>query len=81
MRQPVRGCKLGHVSPQPPKRRIKRRKTVSVTPARGPETVAGAILTGPISKLEGNFVIPSVFLYLASEVLETEIARRPSDTA
>ena len=47
------------ISPQPPKPRIKRRKTVSVTPAIGARTVAGEILTGPISKLEGNFVIPS----------------------
>ena len=36
------------MSPHPPKLRMKRRKTVSVTPAMGARTVAGAILTPPI---------------------------------
>jgi hypothetical protein len=33
---------------------MKRRKTVSVTPAIGASTVAGAIFTGPIDKLVGK---------------------------
>ena len=36
------------ISPQPPWLRIKRRNTVSVTPAMGASTVAGAMRTGPI---------------------------------
>ena len=36
------------ISPQPPRLRMKRRKTVSVTPAMGARTVAGAIGTLPI---------------------------------
>ena len=36
------------ISPQPPRLRMKRRKTVSVTPAMGASTVAGSIFTGPI---------------------------------
>ena len=38
------------ISPQPLRLRMKRRKTVSVTPAMGASTVAGAMLTGPIEK-------------------------------
>jgi len=34
--------------------RMKRRNTVSVTPAMGASTVAGAIFTGPIERLLGN---------------------------
>src|SRR5690348_10955412 len=41
------------MSPQPPWLRIRRRKTVSVTPAMGARTVAGAIFTGPIWKVRG----------------------------
>jgi hypothetical protein len=33
---------------------MNRRKTVSVTPAMGASTVAGAIFTGPIDKLVGK---------------------------
>jgi hypothetical protein len=42
------------ISPHPPKFRIKRRKTVSVTPAMGASTVAGAIRTFPMVKDEGT---------------------------
>ena len=42
------------ISPQPPWLRIRRRKTVSVTPAMGASTVAGAIRIGPIGKLVGK---------------------------
>src|SRR5258708_25082414 len=35
------------IRPQPPRLRMKRRKTVSVTPAMGASTVAGAIFTPP----------------------------------
>src|ERR1700690_1980865 len=42
------------ISPHPPRFRIKRRKTVSVTPAMGASTVAGAIRTFPIVKHEGT---------------------------
>src|SRR5580700_4823634 len=40
--------------PQPPRFRMKRRKTVSVTPAMGARTVAGAILTLPMERLAGT---------------------------
>src|SRR5208282_456932 len=42
------------IRPQPPRLRMKRRKTVSVTPAMGASTVAGAIGTLPIFKDEGT---------------------------
>ena len=42
------------ISPHPPKLRMKRRKTVSVTPAMGASTVAGAIRTFPIVREEGT---------------------------
>ena len=42
------------ISPQPPWLRMKRRKTVSVTPAMGASTVAGAIFTGPIENCCGK---------------------------
>src|SRR5258708_34942258 len=41
------------IRPHPPRLRMKRRKTVSVTPAMGARTVAGAIWTPPMGKLEG----------------------------
>ena len=41
-------------SPQPPRSRMKRRKTVSVTPAMGASTVAGAMATPPIWKRAGK---------------------------
>src|ERR1019366_4567787 len=41
------------MSPHPPWLRIRRRKTVSVTPAMGARTVAGAIFTGPIWSVRG----------------------------
>jgi hypothetical protein len=45
------------ISTQPPRLRMKRRKTVSVTPAIGARTVAGAICIGPMAKLRGNCCI------------------------
>src|SRR5713226_133629 len=39
------------IRPHPPRLRMKRRKTVSVTPAMGARTVAGAIWTPPIERL------------------------------
>ena len=42
------------ISPHPPRLRMKRRKTVSVTPAIGASTVAGAIRTVPIVSEEGT---------------------------
>ena len=39
------------IRPQPPWLRIKRRNTVSVTPAMGASTVAGATRTGPMANL------------------------------
>src|ERR1700716_4079038 len=42
------------ISPHPPRLRMKRRNTVSVTPAIGASTVAGAIWTPPMERLEGT---------------------------
>src|ERR1700688_1681812 len=42
------------ISPHPPRFRMKRRKTVSVTPAMGARTVAGAMRTRPILKDAGK---------------------------
>ena len=42
------------ISPQPPRLRMKRRKTVSVTPAMGASTVAGAIRDRSDRKLGGE---------------------------
>src|SRR5271170_1788230 len=42
------------IRPHPPRLRMKRRKTVSVTPAMGARTVAGAIVTVPIARLSGT---------------------------
>src|SRR5690348_14077854 len=42
------------IRPHPPRLRMKRRKTVSVTPAIGASTVAGAIRTEPIWTDEGT---------------------------
>jgi hypothetical protein len=42
------------IRPHPPRFLMKRRKTVSVTPAIGASTVAGEIVTLPICKLVGN---------------------------
>src|ERR1035438_2549186 len=52
------------INPQPPRPRMKRRKTVSVTPAMGASTVAGAIFTGPIENESGNVRMPSDDLIL-----------------
>src|SRR5579872_6808888 len=40
--------------PHPPRLRMKRRKTVSVTPAMGARTVAGEIVTVPIWRVAGT---------------------------
>ena len=40
--------------PHPPRLRMNRRNTVSVTPAMGASTVAGAIRTPPIENWVGN---------------------------
>jgi hypothetical protein len=42
------------ISPHPPKLRMNRRKTVSVTPAMGASTVAGEIVTEPIWSERGT---------------------------
>src|SRR5689334_3040313 len=42
------------IRPHPPRLRMKRRKTVSVTPAMGAKTVAGEIVTVPICKSFGT---------------------------
>src|SRR5580704_14768842 len=42
------------IRPHPPRLRINRRKTVSVTPAMGARTVAGAMRILPIERLEGT---------------------------
>src|SRR5882672_2816489 len=44
------------IRPQPPRLRMKRRKTVSVTPAMGARTVAGEIATAPIFRVSGTRV-------------------------
>ena len=41
------------MSPQPPRLRMKRRKTVSVTPAMGASTVAGVSCRPPIKRQAG----------------------------
>src|SRR5579885_3655837 len=46
------------ISPHPPRLRMKRRKTVSVTPAIGARTVAGAIRTEPNWTESGTRVFP-----------------------
>ena len=50
------------ISPQPPRLRMKRRNTVSVTPAIGASTVAGAMRTGPMKNSWGNGVMSLRFL-------------------
>src|SRR5216684_1127398 len=42
------------IRPHPPRFRMKRRKTVSVTPAMGARTVAGVIWTPPMERLVGT---------------------------
>src|SRR5271167_2569974 len=42
------------ISPHPPRLRMKRRKTVSVTPAMGARTVAGAMVTAPMEREAGT---------------------------
>jgi len=45
---------LSHDRPHPPRLRMKRRNTVSVTPAMGAKTVAGSIGTFPIITRAGT---------------------------
>src|SRR5215467_14498192 len=47
------------INPHPPRFRIKRRNTVSVTPAMGANTVAGEIVTAPIRTCAGTIVCAS----------------------
>src|SRR5450631_1732635 len=42
------------MSPHPPRLRMKRRKTVSVTPAIGARTVAGEMVTEPMVRRAGT---------------------------
>src|SRR6201995_4985065 len=42
------------INPHPPRLRMKRRKTVSVTPAMGARTVAGEMLTAPMDSEGGT---------------------------
>src|SRR6202140_4155176 len=42
------------IKPHPPRLRMKRRKTGSVTPAMGARTVAGEIVTAPMVRLAGT---------------------------
>src|SRR5258708_3457339 len=53
------------MSPHPPRLRMKRRKTVSVTPAIGARTVAGAMVTPPIGNWLGNSRMSLTDLILA----------------
>src|SRR5678815_3756082 len=59
------------ISPHPPRLRMNRRNTVSVTPAMGASTVAGAMRTFPMVNQEGTGVV------LAGVVLAC-VARAPS---
>src|SRR5580658_6872345 len=66
------------ISPQPSRLRMKRRNTVSVTPAMGARTVAGAIRTLPIAKLVGNSRIKFGLLDFNGWRVETELSTAPS---
>src|SRR5437867_12548258 len=57
------------IRPHPPRLRIKRRNTVSVTPAMGARTVAGATCTAPIVSVDGKALIIPVSFH--SSMLET----------
>ena len=57
---------------------MKRRKTVSVTPAMGASTVAGETLTGPIEKLVGKGCMRLELLNFNGCGTETEPGSRPS---
>src|SRR5581483_8623957 len=48
------------ISPQPPRFRMKRRKTVSVTPAMGASTVAGRISTPPSDTEAGTWRLTAI---------------------
>src|SRR5512146_3520849 len=63
--------------PQPPRPRMKRRNTVSVTPAIGARTVAGAISTLPMLSLGGNSLILESIVATGSG--ETKCEPPPSD--
>ena len=52
------------IRPQPPRLRMKRRKTVSVTPAIGARTVAGATGTLPMDRADGRSLIISFHFIL-----------------
>src|SRR5207248_7809126 len=62
------------MSPQPPRLRMKRRNTVSVTPAMGASTAAGAIRSAPIEKCAGKewgnkCMKPAIFQYYHSDII------------
>src|SRR5690242_16088680 len=59
------------ISPHPPRLRMKRRNTVSVTPAMGASTVAGAMRTFPMVSEEGTGVV-------LAGVVSACVARAPS---
>src|SRR5437763_1215182 len=64
-RSPLNPCELIKsvmMRPQPLKPRMKRRKTVSVTPAIGARTVAGVTLMGPIWRVDGKLSMAVLFL-------------------
>src|ERR1700731_4720072 len=64
------------IRPHPPRLRINRRNTVSVTPAIGARTVAGAIRTPPTANADGKGLIISSVSH--SSMLETVGASAPS---
>ena len=72
----VRAGELGHDQPAAARLRMKRRNTVSVTPAMGASTVAGAIRTGPIENWWESVAWDSGYLILTG-LPETE-SPRPS---
>src|SRR5690348_7146724 len=67
------------IKPQPPRLRMNRRNTVSVTPAIGASTVAGVIVTGPIERRAGNGSIRLLLVDFNGLKAETELALFPSE--
>src|SRR5262249_9575788 len=67
------------IRPHPPRLRINRRNTVSVTPAMGARTVAAVTRTAPMCRVDGKtLVIPFSF---HSSMLETKGAEAASKKA
>src|SRR5439155_4522480 len=67
------------IRPHPLRWRMKRRNTVSVTPAMGARTVAGATRTGPIVSVDGKTLVIPVSFH--SSMLETKGAEAASKKA